>query len=210
MPYRTPKWVQEKKDAKRSQILNIALQLFSENGFQNTSIQDICKAAGVSVGSVYFYFPNKESIYEAVYQMITEEYENRVGNALRGLSDIRAIILKLIEVAISYSVPNVDKSRFFLMNSSLNDLKTKRDNALKGAVPFIQKLLDEAVSKGEIASFDTEMAAVSFIYGTYQVLRYWNLYEKPISTDEMIQFLYNYHTMGLGLAQKPILIDEEG
>lgn len=201
MPYRTPKWVQEKKDAKRSQLLNIALQLFSEKGFQNTTIQNICEAAGVSVGSVYFYFSNKESIYEAVYQMITEEYENRVENALRGLSDIRDIIIKLIEVAVRYSVPNVDKSRFFLMNSSLNDLKTKRDNALKATVPFIQRLLDEAVTKGEIDSINTEMAAVSFIYGTYQVLRYWNLYEKPISTDEMIQFLYNYHTKGLGLAQ---------
>lgn len=201
MPYRTPKWVQEKKDAKRSQLLNIALQLFSEKGFQNTTIQNICEAAGVSVGSVYFYFSNKESIYEAVYQMITEEYENRVENALRGLSDIRDIIIKLIEVAVRYSVPNFDKSRFFLMNSSLNDLKTKRDNALKATVPFIQRLLDEAVTKGELDSINTEMAAVSFIYGTYQMLRYWNLHEKPISTDEMIQFLYNYHTKGLGLAQ---------
>ncbi len=201
MPYRTPEWVQAKKDAKRAHIIEVAQKLFSERGFQNTSIQDICASAGVSVGSVYFYFANKESIYEAVYQRITEEYENRIYNALRGISDIRDIMRKMIEVAVRYSDPKNPESRFFLINSSLSDLKTKRDNALKASVPFMQRIFDTAVAKGEIATINTELAAVSFIYGVYQVLRYWNLYDRPFSTDEMIQFLYTYHTLALGLNQ---------
>jgi len=201
MPYRTPKWVQEKKDAKRAQILEVALHLFAEKGFQNTSIQDICEAARVSVGSIYFYFSNKESIYEAVYQMINEEYENQMVNALRGLSDIKDIIRKLIEVAVRHSLPDVSRSQFFIMNRSLGDLKSKRDTSLKASVPLVQDLLDKALIKGEIAPINTKMAAVSFIYGTYQVLRYWNMYENAISSDEMIEFLYNYHIPGLGLVE---------
>ncbi|EGW41487.1 TetR/AcrR family transcriptional regulator [Desulfosporosinus sp. OT] len=201
MPYRTPKWVQEKKDAKRAQILEVALHLFAEKGFPNTSIQDICEAAKVSVGSIYFYFANKESIYEAVYQMINEEYENKMVNALRGLSDIRDIIRKLIEVTVRHSLPDVSRSQFFIMNRSLSDLKSKRDTSLKASVPFVQDLLDKALIKGEIAPINTKMAAVSFIYGTYQVLRYWNMYENAISGDEMIEFLYNYHVPGLGLVK---------
>lgn len=201
MPYRTPKWVQEKKDAKRAQILEVALHLFAEKGFQNTSIQDICEAARVSVGSIYFYFSNKESIYEAVYQMINEEYENQMVNALRGLSDIKDIIRKLIEVAVRHSLPDVSRSQFFIMNRSLGDLKSKRDTSLKASVPLVQDLLDKALIKGEIAPINTKMAAVSFIYGTYQVLRYWNMYENAISGDEMIEFLYNYHMPGLGLVE---------
>jgi len=201
MPYRTPKWVQEKKDAKRAQILEVALHLFAEKGFQNTSIQDICEAARVSVGSIYFYFSNKESIYEAVYQMINEEYENQMVNALRGLSDIKDIIRKLIEVAVRHSLPDVSRSQFFIMNRSLSDLKSKRDTSLKASVPLVQDLLDKALIKGEIAPINTKMAAVSFIYGTYQVLRYWNMYENAISSDEMIEFLYNYHIPGLGLVE---------
>lgn len=201
MPYRTPKWVQEKKDAKRAQILEVALHLFAEKGFQNTSIQDICEAARVSVGSIYFYFSNKESIYEAVYQMINEEYENQMVNALRGLSDIKDIIRKLIEVAVRHSLPDVSRSQFFIMNRSLGDLKSKRDTSLKASVPLVQDLLDKALIKGEIAPINTKMAAVSFIYGTYQVLRYWNMYENAISSDEMIEFLYNYHMPGLGLVE---------
>ncbi|ODA40594.1 TetR/AcrR family transcriptional regulator [Desulfosporosinus sp. BG] len=201
MPYRTPKWVQEKKDAKRAQILEVALHLFAEKGFPNTSIQDICEAAKVSVGSIYFYFANKESIYEAVYQMINEEYENQMVNALKGLSDIRDIIRKIIEVTVRHSLPDVSKSKFFIMNRSLSDLKSKRDTSLKASVPFVQDLLDKALINGEIAPINTKMAAVSFIYGTYQVLRYWNMYENAISGDEMIEFLYNYHVPGLGLVK---------
>lgn len=48
--------------------LRVALRLFSEKGFFNTSVQDIVGAAGVSIGFVYHHFTDKEGIARALYQ----------------------------------------------------------------------------------------------------------------------------------------------
>lgn len=52
--------------AKRKQILDGAKQCFLAQGFDGASMNDIVKAAGVSKGTVYAYFPSKEKLFEAL------------------------------------------------------------------------------------------------------------------------------------------------
>lgn len=57
-------------------IYNCALDLYTEKGFDNVKVSDICKEAGVSVGAFYHYYPSKESVFfgyaEASDDFITE------------------------------------------------------------------------------------------------------------------------------------------
>ncbi len=46
----------------RKHILDTALELTKKNGFERTSIQDICREAGVSTGAFYHYFKSKDEI----------------------------------------------------------------------------------------------------------------------------------------------------
>lgn len=46
-------------------ILNAALALMREQGFEKVSIRDICKAAGITTGAFYHHFPSKESLLES-------------------------------------------------------------------------------------------------------------------------------------------------
>ncbi len=50
----------------REQILKAALTLFSQRGFRATSVRDIAAQAGVSTGSVYHHFADKEAIYRTL------------------------------------------------------------------------------------------------------------------------------------------------
>jgi AcrR family transcriptional regulator len=52
--------------AKRQQILEGARRVFLHDGFDGASIGDIVRAAGVSKGTVYAYFPSKEKLFEAL------------------------------------------------------------------------------------------------------------------------------------------------
>lgn len=52
--------------AKRRQIIEGARQIFMRDGFDGASMNDITKAAGVSKGTVYAYFPSKEALFEAL------------------------------------------------------------------------------------------------------------------------------------------------
>ena len=52
--------------AKRQQILEGARRIFLHDGFDGASIGDIVRAAGVSKGTLYAYFPSKEKLFEAL------------------------------------------------------------------------------------------------------------------------------------------------
>ncbi|MDC1105555.1 TetR/AcrR family transcriptional regulator [Prolixibacteraceae bacterium] len=52
---------------KREKVIEVASKLFSENGFDNTSINSICSNAGVSKGLVFHHFKNKDDLLKAVF-----------------------------------------------------------------------------------------------------------------------------------------------
>lgn len=65
----------ERSERSRSAILDAALELFSHRGYGATSMRDIAGKAGVSTGSVYHHFQDKEAIFQALleqFQAITK------------------------------------------------------------------------------------------------------------------------------------------
>jgi AcrR family transcriptional regulator len=57
---------QEQAVARREQLLETALRLFSEKGYRGTSVRDIARAAGVNEGLLYHYFTGKGDLFRAV------------------------------------------------------------------------------------------------------------------------------------------------
>jgi len=52
----------------RERLLDVAEELFSEHGFEGTSIRDLASAAGCNIASVNYYFGGKEKLYEGVFR----------------------------------------------------------------------------------------------------------------------------------------------
>jgi AcrR family transcriptional regulator len=57
-----------RKEARPAELLEAALALFVEKGFAATRSEEVAKAAGVSKGTLYLYFPSKEELLKAVIQ----------------------------------------------------------------------------------------------------------------------------------------------
>ena len=60
-----PRWLR-RKEARPSELLHAALSLFIERGFSATRLEDVASRAGVSKGTLYLYFVNKEELFKAV------------------------------------------------------------------------------------------------------------------------------------------------
>ncbi len=60
---------------KRERILKVSLKLFMEKGFNQTSIEEITKFAGISKGSFYTYFKSKEELLENIIESLIENVE---------------------------------------------------------------------------------------------------------------------------------------
>jgi AcrR family transcriptional regulator len=65
--------------ARREQILDAARACFLRNGFHATSMQDVIREAGLSVGAVYRYFPSKAELVTAVAQRVVDQLAGSVA-----------------------------------------------------------------------------------------------------------------------------------
>jgi AcrR family transcriptional regulator len=78
-----------RKEARPGEILGAALTCFAEHGFAATRLDDVAHRAGVTKGTLYLYFPNKEELFKAVVsQALVPNLER--GEALIGEADSRA------------------------------------------------------------------------------------------------------------------------
>jgi len=72
-----------RKDARPEEILDAALDLFTEKGFSSTRMIDIAKKAGISKGTLYLYFDSKEIVFEELVKTIlspmVDEAETAIG-----------------------------------------------------------------------------------------------------------------------------------
>ncbi len=77
-----------KRDETRERILDAALALFRERGFDGTTMRDVADAAGLSAGAAYYHFASKEALVLAYYARQMDEHEAAVAATSEG--DLRA------------------------------------------------------------------------------------------------------------------------
>ena len=72
-------------DARRTQILEVAIKLFSQRGFSGTTTKEIARTAGVSEAMVFKHFANKEELYSAILDLkaCDREIQNRFDDLLK-------------------------------------------------------------------------------------------------------------------------------
>ena len=78
----------KKSDATRKRLLARALVLFQKKGVEQTTMRDIAKAAGLSLGAAYYYFPSKDALVFSFYEDNQREMEELAARA-EGLTRCR-------------------------------------------------------------------------------------------------------------------------
>ena len=95
-----------RSEATRARIVEAALHLFRENGYDRTTMRAIAKEAGVSVGNAYYYFSSKEQLVQGFYDRLAEKHAEHSADVLRTERDfaarLRGVMLGWIEVANPY------------------------------------------------------------------------------------------------------------
>lgn len=80
--------------AKRQQIIDGARRVFIEMGFDAASMNDITRAAGVSKGTIYVYFANKEELFEALIEDERQKMFSDLYSALEQGGDLRESLVR--------------------------------------------------------------------------------------------------------------------
>ena len=95
-------------------ILNAARRLFSEKGLHGTSLRDLEKASGVSKGLILHHFESKENLYNAVQDLLIQEYTAQMAARRDVSKDLLEMITNAVRESLSYNMQNTEFRRIAL------------------------------------------------------------------------------------------------
>jgi AcrR family transcriptional regulator len=96
----------KKSDETRTRILEAALDLFRERGFDATTMRDIARESGVALGATYYHFESKEAIVLAFYELAKDELHEPLEAAVHNATSLTEGFSALLETKFAYYTPN--------------------------------------------------------------------------------------------------------
>src|SRR5512142_2099140 len=108
-----PRW-ERRKEARPAELLAAALELFVEKGYAGTRLEDVAHRAGVSKGTLYLYFENKEDLFKAVVRgnvLPVLQHGEKLVEALSGSSAdlVRKLVRGWWELTGSTKIAGIPK-----------------------------------------------------------------------------------------------------
>jgi AcrR family transcriptional regulator len=166
-----------KKFKKKNTIILSALKLFSKKGFYNTTISEISKNMGISVGNIYNYFPSKKSLAKASIKFVT----SKLASELRYINEMHISekdkIYQFVKVYFIFIQKHPEMIvyffRVYLSNRELFcDEEDCGFSLAKEFIDEIERLVNQGVENGEFKeqNFYVAFSLISGILGAMTFL----------------------------------------
>lgn len=157
-----PRWTR-RKDARPQELLAAALDLFVERGYAATRLEDVAAQAGVSKGTLYLYFTNKEELFKAVVREnvlpAIGEAEDTVGRHEGTSADLFCnIMMGWWERVGNTKLSGITK---LMMAESCNFPELAKfyyEEVISRANAMIIGILERGIARGEFRPIDTAQA----------------------------------------------------
>jgi AcrR family transcriptional regulator len=138
--------------ARREHILDAAELCFARAGFHRTSIQDICRQAGISPGALYVYFDSKEALIAGIAERDRADFAER----LSGVAEAPDFLAAMKDLGEHYFVREAQPSHLMCIEIGLESTRNPRIAEIqRGVDGFIsasfEKLFQRMKDEGRIA-----------------------------------------------------------
>jgi len=118
MSPRTPEQSEKIREERREQILQAALEVFAEKGYHNARVSDVAARAGVSQGTIYWYFKSKEELFEAAFMGRINTMFEPIVQLLQQQLPPQAKLLAGIEASLDLMVQDIEL--FYLLLQAIS------------------------------------------------------------------------------------------
>lgn len=163
----TPRW-RRRKDARPAEITAAALACFAAHGFAATRLDDIARRAGVTRGTLYLYFPNKEELFKAVVRQAIGPVLARAASMVTGSDAPSTELLREIVRAIPQAVMEGPGSAIpkLVITEAANFPDLARfylDEVVHPAKALVGGLIRRGIARGEFREVDPDQAVYCVI-----------------------------------------------
>jgi AcrR family transcriptional regulator len=149
-------------EARQALLLAAAARSFAKRGYENTSVNHVAEEAGVAVGTLYKYWPDKPALLEAVLADFEADF-------VRGLQQVRELPLPAFSrlelmVAGLFTLASERESFYWALNAGTHGLRGGRDSTPGAALrEEIRLFIEDGMADGSFRKVDaTRVAALGY------------------------------------------------
>ena len=145
--------MERKKRELRQKIINVAMKLFEQQGFSDTTMEQIAEKADVARKTLYNYFPVKEAIADEYLKGISNELAQEVLAKLQNLPDTRSRLLSALDNAYGWVEVNPELTGIVLayrFKTTYQDSGNELEE--RGTQRIIAEIIRQGQEAGEIRS----------------------------------------------------------
>jgi AcrR family transcriptional regulator len=206
-----PRW-ERRKDARPQELLAAALDLFVEKGFASTRLEDVAKRAGVSKGTLYLYFENKEELFKAV---VRENIVPAIGDAediIAGFEGNSAELLRCVLLGWWERIGETKSSGItkLMMSEAANFPELAafyNDEVITRCTAMISGMLEAAIAKGEFRPMNVA-ALTQVLIAPVLTLMMWK--HSPMPCGETAQCPHSFLDTLIDMALHGVLVEPAG
>lgn len=157
-----PRW-ERRKDARPQELLAAALDLFVEKGFASTRLEDVARRAGVSKGTLYLYYENKEDLFKAVVRNTIVPALGQAETSIAGFDGASAELLRMIVMGWWENIGATKASGIIKLvmaeAGNFPDLADfYKEEVIDRGTQMISGLLERGMARGEFRPLDVVQA----------------------------------------------------
>lgn len=155
---------------RRQEIIDTAMKLFSQKGYEATSMTDIAREMQVVSGLCYRYFSSKEELYHTAVSMYAKECAAPIISQLQSPYETLDEAIEAVSDVFCKTDGNERYHVFFHGKGNQMFRQELEVQMILMIQPYLQELLEKLQEKGEVEMKDSKSTAAFLLYGQMPII----------------------------------------
>ncbi len=189
------------QNQRKEQILDAALKVLVQNGYEQSRMDDVVKSSKLSKGAIYWYYKSKKEMYLdlvnfwVLHYSVTLNYIVEEG-ALPS-RQLKDLFQYFIDQSESDPQPFIALTEFWSMAQKDEDFRKKLQKVYTNFLELIEGIIERGVKSGEFKKLDVRMTALSIMVNI-ESINWFTLFEiHGVSAREYMQTITDFILAGI-------------
>ena len=190
-----------KQDLRKNQILDAAMEVITQNGYENSRMDDVVKSSNMSKGAIYWYYKSKKDLYLDLVNYWVMRYSDMVSKIMekdqKASNQLKQILNYFIDEYEKDPEPFKALTEFWSMAQKDDDFHKKVQKVYAAFLEVIESIITNGKNSGEFKNVNTRIAALSIMINI-ETINWFTLFDDHgVSAREYFNTLRDFILAGL-------------
>ena len=192
---------QTKQDLRKDQILDAALTVLVQNGYEGSRMDDVVTESQLSKGAIYWYYKSKKAMYLDLVNFWVIRYSatinHLVENDQAAPDQLKSLFNYFIDQYESDPDPFIALTEFWSMAQKDDDFRAKLQKVYSQFLEVLEKIVAKGVKDGDFKKLDIRITAMSIMLNV-ESINWFTLFDTHgVSARDYIQTISEFILAGL-------------